>query len=262
MLPDHVYEELHKAAIALDEGDVVEIGTAHGAATTAIALGLLQKKSPNLIYTVDTYGGRFSSRSAYGSPEDNIQIVNNNFAKTGIAHIVKMFKGTSEEFVKGGTCPDDISMLMLDADGKIDRDFLLFYNRVKPGGLIVIDDADDAIHLSVSSTGEPFVDLKHRITHILISRLAEEGFIKDLNMISNTLFCRSTGKKIHKDFFLQIAIESYRELVLSPCGIGWNDLALIAPRSSEALKVLKFYDKFSRYLNFFKRVKAKLTFRN
>jgi len=151
-------------------------------------------------------------------------------------------------------------MLMLDADGKIDRDFLLFYNLVSPDGLIVIDDADDSIFLSVSSAGEPFIDLKHRITHALVNCLHEKGFIKDLEMISNTLFCRSTGKTLSKETFLEIVIAPYRELVLSACGPSWMDLAFIAPRSSEARKALRIYDIFRRRLGFIKKIVYTLCF--
>jgi len=102
MLPDSVYEALHGHAMNLKDGAVVEIGTAHGAATTAIAFGLMEQSLSNQIFTVDTYGGRFSSRSIYGSPEENFDIVKTNFASAGIEHIITMFKGTSDSFANSG----------------------------------------------------------------------------------------------------------------------------------------------------------------
>lgn len=248
MLPDNVYEALFDAAMNLGNGAVLEIGTAHGAATTAIGLGLLEKSSNNHIFTVDIFGGRYSSRSAFGSPADNIKIVKSNLARAGIEKLVTVFAGSSFAFANSGGCPDSLSMLMLDADGRIDRDFFLFYELTKPGSLIVIDDADDCIFLSRNSSDEPYVDLKHRITHLLVDRFQGAGFISDLRMISNTLFCRSTGKALAREPFMDMVIEAYRELVFSAGGPGWNDLAIIAPRASQARKALDLYDSVSKKL--------------
>jgi hypothetical protein len=260
MLPDNVYEALFDAALNLENGAVLEIGTAHGAATTAIGLGLLEKGSNNHVFTVDIFGGRYSSRSAFGSPSDNVEIVKSNLARAGIEKLVTVFEGSSDAFANSGRCPHSLSMLMLDADGRIDRDFLLFYELTKPGSLIVIDDADDSIFLSLNSSGEPYVDLKHRITHLLVDRFQDLGLISDLRMISNTLFCRSTGITLAREPFMDMVIEAYRELVFSAGGAGWNDLAVIAPRASEARRALGLYDKISNKIRPVRKVFRRLGF--
>jgi predicted O-methyltransferase YrrM len=246
MLPHEVYTQLFRLALELRIGSVLEIGTAHGAATAAIALGTQQARSQVRIYTVDSFGGRFSSRRAYGSPDDNLNIVRNNFKALGIDSLITVFKGTSDEFCSSSHLPQLISMLMLDADGRIDRDFNYYYELVAKDGIIIIDDVDDNIFLNLNSDGEPYVDLKHRISNLLVSRYEDIGLIKDIEIISNTLFCRSTGVKIDRGVFEKVSLDAYRELVFASGKDYWYDLARIGENASKSLQALYWYEKFEK----------------
>ena len=144
---------------------------------------------------------------------------------------------------------------MLDADGRIDRDFLLFYPKVNEGGIIVIDDAYPGIYLSLNFDGEAYVDLKHRITSLLAKAFHQAGFISDLEMVSNTLFCRSTAKQLNVEEFKSMALKAYRELVFSEAGGNWVDLFHLQSCPSRARKALSFYNKASKMVSPFSRLR-------
>lgn len=244
MLPQEVYQRLFAVTQDLEEGPIVEIGTAHAAATIAIGLGCKAFAKTHPITTVDLFGGRFSSRRAYGDTDRNYQIVMQNLAQAGLTDLVTVFKGSSVDFAASPQCPQRLSMLMLDADGRIDRDFLLFYTKLPAGGLIVIDDADADVFLSFNADREAYVDLKHRITHLLVAALQENGYIRDLEMVANTLFCRSTGRELDGDAFRAMALEAYRGLVFSEVDGPWTDLAHLVRTPARARTALSFYNRF------------------
>ena len=96
----------------------VEVGTAHGAATISLALGAATRPTPAKIWTIDKLGGKFSSRSNYGSPEENRQIVLENCRRAGVEKMIQLFVGSPDEFVAAPQCPKRIDFLLLDADGQ------------------------------------------------------------------------------------------------------------------------------------------------
>ena len=169
MLPDSVYAALWDCAADAPGPNVVEVGTAHGAATIALALGRRDAGLTVAIRTVDRLEGRFSSRSRFGSVEQNKAIVLRNFAAAGVADCISLFVGTSDEFAASGECPQQIHLLMLDADGRIDRDLLHFYESLASNAVIVIDDVDRELYLGRTHDGTPFIDLKHRISSLLLT---------------------------------------------------------------------------------------------
>jgi hypothetical protein len=255
MLPAEVYCKIFDSIKSLSGEPILEIGTAHGAATISLGLGAKRYDTKHKIVTADLFGGRFSSRRAYGDTDQNFKIVIDNLARAGISEDVHVFKGSSEELAKSEYCPQSISMLMLDADGRIDRDFLLFYPKVKEGGIIVIDDADPGIYLSLNFDGEAYVDLKHRITSLLAKAFHQAGFISDLEMVSNTLFCRSTAKQLDVEEFKTMALKAYRELVFSEVGGNWVDLFHLQSCPGRARKALNYYNRASKMLSLFSRLR-------
>lgn len=131
----------------------LEVGTGHGGATIALAVGAKHARSDVHILTIDKMAGRTSSRSEYGSEEDNRRAAEANFRHAGVDQHITLFVGSSEDFVRSGSCPERIDLMMLDADGRIDRDLMLFYNALPPGAPIVVDDADERVYLgSVGAT--------------------------------------------------------------------------------------------------------------
>ena len=217
MLPFAVYIELWNAARECCGSTFVEIGTAHGAATIAMTCGALSAGRQPTVHSIDTLSGVFSSRSHYGSIRENKAMIERNFAAAGITHNVSLFVGSSEEFMASGTCPPQIDLLMLDADGRIDRDLLYFFPRLAEDALIVIDDVDCDVYWGLAADGRPYVDLKHRTTRLLLDAFVAEGFLNVGKVMHATAFC-TKGARTPRDAarIAEIALPCYRALVFTP----------------------------------------------
>jgi hypothetical protein len=226
MLPLEVYEEICRTSAASKPRLIVEIGTAHGAATIALGLGAMSKNSEVLIKTVDKLGGRFSSRSAYGDVETNRAIVESNFERAGISGNVRLFVGDPDDFAAQLDPNEQIDLLMLDADGRIDRDLLNLYPQLAIGAPVIIDDADNDIWLSRNHEGVAFIDNKHRTTELLLDGFCTAGFLRLQKRIANTAFCTRTDKPYDRQAFAEVALAAYRQLVI--CEVDnhyWEELA-------------------------------------
>lgn len=224
MLPLSVYKALWECVAKAPGPNVVEVGTAHGAATITLALGAKNAGVEIRIDTIDRLGGKFSSRAQYGSVKQNKEIVLQNFARAEVAECITIFVGSTDEFVASGRCPDRIDLLMLDADGRIDRDLLHFYNLLAPNAMIVIDDVDRGVYLSTTYDGTPYVDLKHRITSLLLQALESHGFLRVEKTIHNTAFCRRGERTMDYHEFSRLALSCYRELVFADLpGPEWKN---------------------------------------
>jgi len=247
MLPFDVYENIHTAAASAGGSTFVEIGTAHGAATIALALGARTAGREAVIYSVDRLGGAFSSRSAFGSVDQNRAIVQGNFERAGVSQNIKLFVGTAEEFFLADTCPQSIDLLLLDADGRIDRDLNYFYSRMKPGTPIIIDDADENIHLRKTHDGTNYLDLKHRITNLLIAAYVKEGLLIQESMVGQTAFCRRGDRPHDRDQFAQVSLACYRELVFSELASNhWHELAAWGASRGEVRNAVRLWNSIPK----------------
>jgi predicted O-methyltransferase YrrM len=240
MLPESVYSELWELSGRIGGGTYLEVGTAHGGATIALALGAKEAGHSVTINTIDRLGGKFSSRSRYGSPEDNRAIIEGNFRFAGVADCISLFVGSTEQFVSQGNCPRNINLLMLDADGMIDRDLAYFYNLLPPGAPIVIDDIDDGIYLGQTVSGTHYIDLKHRLTSLLLSTIVSQKYFSIEKISHTTSFCRKGERFLDLEEFHRLAILCYRELVFSTVsGETWDELFSFFARRSEINQALK-----------------------
>jgi len=135
MLDPDVYRGIHECA-QTSLADILEVGTASGAATISAALGAQPGIRVKTIERVVSVSGW----SLWGTEENYTQLINKNFETFGIKQTIDSHIGTSQEIAPTLNLNNGLGMLILDADGAIDRDFLLFYNALTPGAPIVIDD--------------------------------------------------------------------------------------------------------------------------
>ena len=209
MMAVEVYEYLMKFAGGA-VGDVLEIGTAHGAGTISTALGLPDGVK---MTTVDrlTHG----SRAAFGSPEDNAKIIRGNFETFGVENTVDLFVGSPQDIAATLDADTKFGMLILDADGMIDRDIKLFYDRLLPGAPIVIDDCDtEKVRLFGEGNGTFRVDQKTRLTGLFVDLFVAKGMMETDRVINDTWFGRKpmtdvTTAAVSDEDILGV----YRELV-------------------------------------------------
>jgi hypothetical protein len=211
MLSPRLYARLYEAA-KTSSGTLVEIGTAQGAATIAMALGAKAGGSPFHIYTVDPFDR--GSRRDVGSISDNVALVSRGFKNFGVEDDITMIVGESTDLAARPEVRD-ISLLLIDADGQIDRDLALLHDRLAPSSLVVIDDVDDGVVFHVGGC-DGVVDQKHRLTHLLCGAFCEMGLLAPLEVVDHTGFYRKgTVDRSATDWDLAVA-KAYRQLVFAP----------------------------------------------
>jgi len=243
MLSAEVYQAIFDTVSASKCANIVEIGTAHGAATISLALGVAARGGGATVWTVDRLGGRHSSRSAFGSPSENERIVMANLSRAKVDHLVRLFVGSSDEFLSSGQCPDRIDLLMLDADGRIDRDLLHFYGRMPADAPIIVDDVDSSIYLNRNHEGIPYIDCKHRATALLLDGFCHEDYLRIKQRIGNTAFCERTSKEFNRSAFLELAVKAYRDLVFADVDeFGWRELSSWSRKRAQIREALRIYE--------------------
>lgn len=82
----------------------------------------------------------------------------------------------------------NIGLVVIDADGAIDRELNLLYDRTVEGGAVVIDDYNDYLKYYGLSKNRVHVDAKHKVTKALVDYYVEEGFLEVDKVIQSTWF--------------------------------------------------------------------------
>jgi predicted O-methyltransferase YrrM len=145
MMHRDVYAELHRIAFYGPDLDALEIGGAAGAGSIALALGMKESGKKSRVIVVEKMQG--GSRQKYGNFDTNLDIFNKNVRFYGVESHICLFPNSltlkNGDEIHRMISSKEISALVLDADGKLHRDFLLFWDRVIPCGKIVIDDYRD-----------------------------------------------------------------------------------------------------------------------
>lgn len=239
MLPASVYSEISKIA-STSKSDVLEIGTAHGASAIAAAIGLNPKYS---VKTVDKLQG--GSRSSYGGIQDNESIVRRHIKDFGMEDRIELYIGASDEVADQIQIEKGIGMLVLDADGAVDRDFQLYYDKVLPGAPIVIDDyRPEYVTISRSINGRCNIGQKHRLTCMLVDHFETAGLLVREKLLGDTYIGRkpvSAPAKISID--VEEILKIYRKLTFvkgkSKTKVITNTLASLKRRAPAVHLALK-----------------------
>lgn len=232
MLPLAVYRRIYETAAALDGGTFVEIGTSQGAATVAMALGAKASGKPFRIYSVDDF--TIGSRPKGGSPAEKVAIVRRGYQAFGVAGCIESVVGTSASLSDPGRLPR-IDLLLIDADGRIDRDLALLHERLAPDAPVIIDDIDDAASF-VMLAGRLTFNQKHRATHLILERFLEAGLLVADTPSGQTGWYRRGGASLSPEEIERLALPAYRELIYAPvkdvgAGLKWNAWRLVTARA-------------------------------
>lgn len=191
MLDPKVYRELYRLAVESPDLDIIEIGGAAGAGSVALARGLVEAgKAASVIVVEKLEGG---SRTELGARDDNIRRIESNFETHGVAHKVRLFPHEltfeNGHEVVAMVATADIAALVHDADGRVDRDFFLFWPLLRDGGAIVIDDyADAPENYRPISPRYPLGGAKGVVTYRLTNQLIAWGLFEPTLTMGNTLF--------------------------------------------------------------------------
>ena len=183
MLSIDVYQEMYHLAQKVEQNTtILEIGTAHGAGSISLALG---SQGKNKVASIDKITG--GSRDKFGTLEENKVIIKNNFKYFGVEKVIDFYIGTSTEIASHLPEELTISMLVIDADGAIDRDFELFYNKLLPGSTVIIDDYSNYVRIKKDKKITR-IDQKFRLTHMLVSFMEQASLLKKNKVIDSTYF--------------------------------------------------------------------------
>jgi hypothetical protein len=205
MLDPGVYREIARCA-ARAEAQIVEVGAFFGAGTMAAAIGAPEGVR---VRTIDKFGD-----ARFGGAEQHVRHLKTVFDRFGVADKIDINVGTSEEFVASLDDGGPIGMLILDADGAINRDFRLFYDRLVDGAPIVIDDVrPDHVVFTYPGGRSVVFDQKHRLSALLTDLFEERGIIVRETKVKDTYFGRKSGdKKFAEAIDAESLIACYQKL--------------------------------------------------
>lgn len=210
MMRTECYERIYDAALGSPGMAFVEVGTGHGAGAVCLALALRDSGRQGTVYTIDRFEG--GSRSRYGDAAQNMAIAEGAIASFGVASMIQFIQGDAA--IVGKAVPEtDIGMLLIDCDGRIDRDFASFYDRLVPGGAVVIDDVANRVR--ARKRGEMLrIDQKHRLSHLLVSSAKSHGLLVSSGRVGETWFGTKADARL-SDWPAPAILDCYRRLVFA-----------------------------------------------
>lgn len=183
MLSPQVYARVHDTARR--GGLIVEVGTALGAATVALALGLKSAGVPGHVYTFDPMTG--GPRRSVKSPEQRIARIEESLARYGVSDLVTITPRDLASGLEVLPAGQPISVLMLDADGRIDRDLETLQGRLATDCALIIDDVADRVR--VKRQGSTYrIDSKMRLSWLLTNMLIDAGKLSPGQRLVDTYF--------------------------------------------------------------------------
>ena len=209
MSPEN-YRDLYRYARSVSEGEILEIGPARGASTIALALAAKRNKDIKQIVCVDTFRESWSLKT-WDNMEENIRDLKEHLSAFECRDLVHIMVAGHEDVGLIEQFP--ISMMFIDADGALDRDFPKYYHMLSPGALVVVDDCKSTLNTHAKSrntrerTGftddlledaEDFLNRpaplgKEYITFAFIQYLIHKGYFSVRSYRDQTITLQKTG---------------------------------------------------------------------
>jgi len=203
-----VYRKLYDTAAESPGGTFVEIGTSSGAASIALALGAKASGNAFRLLSADLF--QPGLRPFGATPEEKRAGLYRSFAQFGVADAIDHVHGDSADLIAVRE-PRDITILLIDADGRIDRDLERLHGRLASDAAIIIDDIDGwpRVH---SNADTAVIDQKHRLSRMLVDTFVREGLLRLAAEHGGAgWFVR--GRDAARGEFERLALPAYRQLV-------------------------------------------------
>lgn len=215
-LSPEVYSAIYSCSCGADEGYMIDIGPAQGGSSISLCLGIKDsKKSRSKVFSMEKGKGS-SALVDRGDVEVNSSIFQKNIAEFGVSEYSTILMGDVSDVYSQVSIDMPLSLIFIDADGALDRDFNLFYNRLLPNSPVIIDDYVDIINqyaqenylhwktreelrAYVANKGaDHFYQLcplgKEYTTYRFINFFIEQGLITQGKIIGNTFFGYKSNK--------------------------------------------------------------------
>lgn len=190
MLGPAVYSKMYELCYKLDDLNIVEIGGATGAGSVALAWAMKDSNKKSKLIVVEKCQG--GTRSDVGGYSENLDLINAHFSKFDVQDQITLFPHKltfdNSDRVYFLIQTEEIGAFIHDADGRIDRDFYLFWSMLKPGGLIIIDDYADKPNYKPISDRYPQGGIKSVMTYRLLNRIIEWGLFEPSIKMGDTIF--------------------------------------------------------------------------
>lgn len=190
MLRPRVYKHLYEAIGRSPDLDVVEVGAGSGASSIALGWAFEDNRRKSKLIVIEKCEG--GSRTLYGDYCDNYNILTANLQKYAICDYIRLYPKhlafENKEEVHSLIQTEHIAGLIHDADGRIDRDFAIFWPRLVPGGLIIIDDYENKPRFRPLSARSPSGGTKKLLTYRLLNKFMEWGLFETDLIVDNTVF--------------------------------------------------------------------------
>jgi predicted O-methyltransferase YrrM len=209
-LTPETYQAIHEAAKAAPPGIVIDIGPAQGGSTISLATGRRDAGHDIEVYSLDMFRGSKALKYKH-DVQKNIKVLRTNLARHGLHENVRIISVGEEDPAAVIPANGAIALLFIDADGALDRDFLLYYRRLVPGAPVILDDYHDIINKHARNGYLKFTKEEERSyvkargvkslrdvvplgkeysTYRFAGTLIEHGFLSVDRMIGRTLFAR------------------------------------------------------------------------
>lgn len=189
MLDPFVYRELNLLAEWVAHGNMLEVGAAHGGTSIAMGMGIKAAGTDSTLVTFEK--GEGGSMAEYGDRQTNIGILRENLASYDVDDVVEV---VPEHLERGQDLPDVVeehapySLLCIDADGNLHRDFELFYDLLEPGAIVVVDDYTPRRDYAEQSEQYPLGGGKNARTFHYVNFFKEAGLLSELAVHGETFF--------------------------------------------------------------------------
>ena len=199
MLSVRNYSKIYGLVTKLPNLDIVEIGGASGAGSIIIAKAIKDSNKKSKLIVVEKCRG--GSRDEVGDYDSNLNLIRNNFRMYDledqiILHPQEITIENGSEVIKK-IQTEKIAALIHDADGHLERDFLLFWPLLIDNGLIIVDDYSEKTVFTKVSTRHPQGGIKSLMTYRLLNQLIEWGLFKVDTQIGDTIY---GTKPVNADF--------------------------------------------------------------
>ena len=184
----------------------------------------------------------------------SVKIIRNNFAYFEVESFIELIVDNVEDGFKKyeKQLSENIELLMLDADGMIDKDFYYFYNQLMPEATVVIDDCDDTVRMGYIDDETTMIDLKNILTYKLVCYFIQKGLLEKTRNIGITFFGKKPKhvfKPINIEELYPEIIKAYRKLIFSKAKISypWNNLRKLNDEKLNLQKIIESYKKSYSY---------------
>ncbi|MDJ0533867.1 MAG: hypothetical protein QNJ70_15485 [Xenococcaceae cyanobacterium MO_207.B15] len=231
-----VYKEIYNYSIKSEPGIMIDIGPAQGGSSISLGLGIRDsnKSHNSKVYSIEKGVGSRALQSR-NDLDLNSKTLSTNLNKYNLSDINIILMGDVKDVYQDVDQSQPISLMFIDADGALDRDFKLFYNRLLPNASIIIDDYINKIN-NLAKNGylrwnqsqldeyieqkgaEHFIDLcplgKEYTTYQFLEYFINKGLIKKSKVIGTTFFGYKTIDGVFDENTHGKELQSIRQKIL------------------------------------------------